>query len=165
MRRYALFLSGILLTASCGTVRNLGSYGLEDNPNVFCTLRIAGYFTVTHFDDKNVSWRGASYFAQIGGYGLPDEKQYAEVRIRPGLHRLQVDLQRGNQRSTRPLNIAYDFRAGRTYLLSMKMTIVGEGWSETATVKPRITAVDDDTSSNVETVPRKGTGYTVTGGP
>jgi hypothetical protein len=63
----------------------------------------------------------------------------------------------------RPLHISYDFRAGRTYLLDA--TFGGERrGSELFYIKPKITVVADDTSSSVETVPRKGTGYTAAGG-
>jgi hypothetical protein len=157
MRSHALFLSGILLTTSCATVTNLGSHGLEDNPSVFATLRISGYFTVTHFDDKNVSWRGASWAAQACTWNRPDDK-YAEVRIGPGRHDLQFDLHRCSQRSLQPLHISYKFHAGRTYLLAAKFEEIGS-WSTTFSIKPEITVVADDIS-----VPRQGTGYTVIGG-
>jgi hypothetical protein len=49
---------------------------------VFSTLRISGYFIVTHLDDKDVSRRGASRSAQTCAWNRPDDK-YAEVRIRP----------------------------------------------------------------------------------
>jgi hypothetical protein len=140
MRRYALVLSGILLTASCATVRNLGSYGLEDNPNVYSTLRIAGYFIVTHFDNKDVDWR-ISRWARICHAGPPDAK-YAEMRISPGLHDLQFDLLRCDQFSLKPLHISYDFRAGRTYLLGA--TFGGERRGSTLFhIEPKITVVAD----------------------
>jgi hypothetical protein len=152
MKRYAMLAAGILLTASCGTVTNLGSYGLEDNPNVFSTLRISGYFIVTHFDGKDVSWRGASRSAQACAWNRPDDK-YAEVRIRPGLHNLQFDLRRCGQRNLEPLHISYDFRAGRTYLLASKFEETGAFWTTAFYIKPQITIVADDAPSNVETVP------------
>jgi hypothetical protein len=107
-----LVLLGLLLTASCATVTNLGSYELKDNPNLYSTLRIVGYFTVTHFDDKDVSCPGASRAVQSCFWGRPNDK-YAEVRIHPGRHNLQFDLHNCGESALKPLHVAHTLGVNR----------------------------------------------------